>query len=121
MIGVTAMTLGADYGHAGHELAGAIELTPTHLTKRIRRLAGQDLVRREPSPEDRRGVLAVITREGRVRVQPAVETYTRAIRMHYLNRLSRQQMIALGDNCRRISASLSAARPVNTRRAAPRR
>jgi DNA-binding MarR family transcriptional regulator len=79
------------------------------------------LVRRAPSLDDWRGVTADITREGRARVQPAVETYTRAIRTHYLSRLSRQQMIALGDNCRRISASLSAARPVKTRRATPHR
>ncbi|MCV7001366.1 hypothetical protein [Mycolicibacterium alvei] len=71
---------------------------------------------RGSSPDDWRGVLAGITSEGRARAAPAVATYARALRTHYLDHLSRRQMIALGDTCRRISTSLRAAARPNSER-----
>lgn len=60
------------------------QLSPGHLlnetlvssgttTNRIDRLAAQGLVVRQPSPDDRRGVLVQLTEEGRVRVEAALE------------------------------------------------
>jgi DNA-binding MarR family transcriptional regulator len=91
------------------DLAALLRLTPSRVTHQIGRLETRGLVRRSPSPGDWRGVIADITGDGRARVRPAVETYTRVIRTHYLDRLTRRQMIALGDNCRRINTSLKAA------------
>lgn len=87
-------------------LARSLTLTPSRVTQQISRLESRGLVRRTSSPGDMRGVLAEITSQGRVRAKPAVETYAQAIRTQYLDRLSRRQMIALGDTCRRISAPL---------------
>jgi DNA-binding MarR family transcriptional regulator len=86
------------------DLAGALELTPTHLTKRIRRLTARELVRREPSPEDRRGVLAVITRDGREVTRHATVTYALGVQTHLIAPLSRPQVIAMEELCRRIGA-----------------
>lgn len=83
------------------DIAALLMLAPSRMTQQIGRLESQRLVRRTPNPDDWRGVLAEITAQGRERVRPAVQTYARAIRRHYLDHLPRQQMIALGDNCRR--------------------
>lgn len=88
------------------DLAEAFMLIPSRVTWQIRRLESQGLVRRDPSPIDRRGVRASITREGRTRAEAATTTYANGIRKHYLDQMTRQQLIALGDGCRRISAPL---------------
>jgi DNA-binding MarR family transcriptional regulator len=63
-------------------------------------------VRREASPDDGRGVLASITDLGREVVEDAMLTYARGVRDNFLTPLSRPQMAAMGENCRRISAAL---------------
>lgn len=84
------------------DLADTFVMAPSRVTQQIRRLQTQGLVSRSADPGDRRGVLATITPRGRSRLGPAVETYAREIRAHYLNHMSREQMIALGDSCRRV-------------------
>lgn len=83
------------------DLAKAFALAPSRVTSLIDHLEAQALVGRRPQPGDRRAVLAHITAEGRARFASAVVTYARGIRAHYLGQLSRQQVIALGDVCRR--------------------
>lgn len=84
---------------------------PSRVTRQIRRLELQGLVERGASPDDGRGVLASITDDGRVLVQQAMVTYGQGVRRHFLGRLSRPQMAAMGENCRRISVALRAGVP----------
>ncbi|WP_049792859.1 MarR family winged helix-turn-helix transcriptional regulator [Mycolicibacter sinensis] len=88
------------------DLAEAMVIAPSRLTELMRRMESQGLVRRSRSRADGRGVIASITLEGRARVRPAARTYAHAVRAFYLSQISRPQMIALGDNCRRISVPL---------------
>jgi DNA-binding MarR family transcriptional regulator len=88
------------------DMAAAFVLAPSRVTQHIRRLQSQGLVNRSPDPDDRRGMLTTITPNGRSRLGPALETYGRGIRAHYLNQMSRRQMIALGDSCQRIGTAL---------------
>jgi DNA-binding MarR family transcriptional regulator len=88
------------------DLAEALPSLPSRLTRQIRRLEGQGLVRRGQSPDDRRGVVATITDDGRAAVRRAMVTYAQGVRTHFLSQLSRAQMAAMGENCRRISAAL---------------
>lgn len=88
------------------DLAQMLVLRPSRLTEQMRRLESQGLVRRAPSTDDGRGVITSITREGRARVGPAAKAYTRQIRLHYLDQMSRQQMISFGESCRRIADAL---------------
>jgi len=83
------------------DLAEAFALAPSRVTQLIDRLEAQGLVGRNQHPQGRRVVLATITGEGRARLQSAIVTYARVVRLNYLDRLSRQQAIALGDACRR--------------------
>ena len=89
------------------DLAEALMSLPSRVTRQIRRLETQGLVR----PEDGRGVLAGITEEGRVAVRGAMATYGQGVRAHFLGRLSRAQIAAMGENCRRISVALKADTP----------
>jgi DNA-binding MarR family transcriptional regulator len=54
-------------------LLRATLVTSGTMTNRIDRLAAAGLVRREPDPRDRRGVLVTLTPEGRSRVDAALE------------------------------------------------
>jgi len=87
-------------------LGEAFALTPSRVTQHIARLESEGLVRRGPGPGDRRQVVAGITDPGRARLRPALAFYAKEIRRNYLEPLSRQQVIALGDACRRIAQRL---------------
>ncbi|ULN42383.2 MarR family transcriptional regulator [Mycolicibacterium crocinum] len=89
-------------------LAELLMVTPSALTQQIQRLERRRLVHREASSDDGRRVLATITRDGLRLTGASLETYARVVRAHFLDELSRNQMIALGDGCRRISARLKA-------------
>ena len=88
------------------DLAEALMSLPSRVTRQIRRLETQGLVQRTASPDDGRGVLATITVEGREAVRKAMVTYSEAVRAHFLGQLSRSQIAAMGENCRRISSAL---------------
>ena len=85
------------------ELGRRLGLSQPAAWRRVRRLEEAGLVRREASPEDGRGVLASITDQGREVVEVAMVTYSEAVRERFLGPLTRPQMSALGENCRRLS------------------
>lgn len=88
------------------DLADALPSLPSRLTRQIHRLEAQGLVRREASRDDRRGVVATITDDGRTAAHEAMVTYAQGVRTHFLGQLSRPQIAAMGENCRRISTAL---------------
>ncbi|HUO38310.1 MAG TPA: MarR family transcriptional regulator [Mycobacterium sp.] len=95
------------------DLAEGLLSLPSRITRQIRRLESQGLVKREASPDDGRGVLATITEEGRTVVGEAMMTYGQGVRAHFLGQLSRPQVAAMGENCRRINAALKGAPPTS--------
>jgi DNA-binding MarR family transcriptional regulator len=88
------------------DLADELMSLPSRVTRQIHRLETQRLVRRCSTPEDGRGVLAMITDDGRKRLHDALATYGSGVRTHFLGRLSRAQVAAVGENCRRIGVAL---------------
>lgn len=93
------------------DLAEGLMSLPSRVTRQIHRLEVQGLVHRGASPDDGRGVLANITTEGRDALTSAMQTYGAAVRVHFLDRLSRPQIAAMGENCRRISVGLKSGAP----------
>ena len=89
------------------DLAEKLLSLPSRVTRQIRRLEESGLVQREASPEDGRGVLASITEAGRAVVAEAMRTYAEGIRQNFIRPLTRPQISAMGENCRRISTALS--------------
>ena len=55
--------------------------------------------------------IVAITDEGRTAVREAMVTYGQGVRTHFLCRLSRPQIAAMGENCRRVSVALKTAAP----------
>lgn len=88
------------------DLAKAVVLMPGRVTQQVRRLEAQGLLRRTTSERDRRSVIAQITPTGRSRLRSALRTYAGWVRTYYLNPLSRRQISAVGDSCRRVSTAL---------------
>ena len=57
------------------ELSRSAMVTTGGMTKRLDRLEGAGLIRREPDPGDRRGKLIALTDEGRALIDAAVEAH----------------------------------------------
>lgn len=102
------LTKSADGSGRMGDLAGALAATRRQMTKRIDRLEARGLVQREGDPQDRRGVVAVVTDDGRDMVDRARISYTRAVVTHLLGPLSARQMNTIAENCWRIRQALSA-------------
>ena len=93
------------------DIAEALMSLPSGVTRQIRRLEKQGLVARGVSPGDGRSVLASITPQGREALGAAMKSYGGAVRTHFLDSLTRPQILAIGENCRRISAGLKSGAP----------
>jgi DNA-binding MarR family transcriptional regulator len=93
------------------DLAEQLLSLPSRVTRQIRRLETAGLVRREASPDDRRGVLASITGAGRAAVADAMATYVEGVREGFLRPLTRPQVASMGENSRRLSAAMRASGP----------
>lgn len=64
---------GAPYALSPGQLAAQTLVTSGTVTNRVDRLEARGLVRREPDPNDRRGVRVLLTDEGQARVDGAIE------------------------------------------------
>jgi len=79
------------------ELADALLLSPSGLTRRLDGLVGAGLVERVKCPTDRRGAYAVLTDAGRARLHQVAPDHVEQVRRHFVDRLDRGQLEALAD------------------------
>lgn len=77
------------------ELATAIDLSQSGLTRLLDRMAEAHLVERRPCPSDRRGAYAIITPVGKAKLEIATLTYLRGIDEHFMQHLSEDDVDAL--------------------------
>ena len=78
------------------DLAERLHLSPSGLTRRIDGLVRAAMVRREQAPDDRRVILAVLTPEGRRRIEEAAPDHVESVRRRLFDHLSRTQIKELG-------------------------
>ncbi|WP_080730805.1 MarR family transcriptional regulator [Rhodococcoides fascians] len=97
------------------ELADGVLSSRSRLTHQIRRMEVQDMVTRSTCVDDGRGVLAVITEEGRRRLAEAAPTHVRSVRRHLVDLLSPEELEVLGTIFEKVDAAM------DTSAAAPRR
>ena len=71
------------------ELADAIVLSPTAMSRFVDRLERDGYVRREPDPDDRRALQVTITGEGRALLRRMWPVYERGIEEHFEAHLGR--------------------------------
>ena len=95
------------------DLAGAVLISRSGLTRLVDRLVAEGLVRREPAPHDARGTFAVLTDTGYERLRAATPTHLRGVGGYVIDRVSPDQLRALGEACNLIAA------PDDDRPAAP--
>jgi DNA-binding MarR family transcriptional regulator len=77
------------------ELAGALLLSRSGLTRLVDRLAREGLVERERCEDDARGYFAVITDAGRHKLEGARPAHWAGVREHFLRHLSDADLDAL--------------------------
>lgn len=71
-----------------HELADAVVLSRSGLTRLVDRLHKAGLVQRERCPEDGRGQFAVLSRSGTAALRRAWPVYANSIREHFARHLT---------------------------------
>jgi DNA-binding MarR family transcriptional regulator len=74
------------------DLARRLHLSPSGITRRIDGMVKQALVAREPSTEDRRVMLAVLTPKGKALLEAAAPDHVDGVRRHFMDHLSRTQI-----------------------------
>jgi len=79
------------------ELADALLLSPSGLTRRLDGLVSSGLVERAKCPTDRRGAYAVLTDAGRQRMAQVAPEHVQQVRRRFVDRLDRDQLEALAD------------------------
>ncbi|GMA86007.1 hypothetical protein GCM10025868_12570 [Angustibacter aerolatus] len=62
-------------------------------------------VRREPSPNDARGVYAVLTDAGHARLRRAAPTHLRGVTTYVLDQATPEELEALGTACSKAAAA----------------
>lgn len=85
------------------ELAQAVLLSKSGLTRLVDRMEGAGLVERQPCDEDGRGIRAVLTEAGMQRLRDAAPTHIDGVRRHFLQRLSADEVAVLADALTRLA------------------
>ena len=88
-----------------HELARAVVLSRSGLTRLVDRLEAAGLLRREPCADDRRGAFAVLTPEGRAAQLRSWPVYSRAIAEHFARHLADEEARTLTEALERVFAA----------------
>ena len=69
------------------QLADRAMVSRSRLTHHVNRMEAQGLVTRQACPTDRRGAFAVLTAEGRARVEDAAPTHLAGVRRLFIDRV----------------------------------
>ena len=78
------------------ELADSVAQSRSRTTHTIARLENAGLVAREASPDDGRGVLALLTAAGLTRLQEAAHTHVNGVRAYLVDAVSADAFHAIG-------------------------
>jgi DNA-binding MarR family transcriptional regulator len=78
-----------------HELAEAILLSKSGLTRLVDRMVDAGYVAREQCPSDRRGLLAVLTPEGKAMLRKAAPTHLQGIEDHFASLVDAREAAVL--------------------------
>jgi DNA-binding MarR family transcriptional regulator len=79
------------------DLAARLHLSPSGLTRRLDGLVERGFVSREPSPDDRRAIYAVLTGEGMQALERAAPGHVRSVRREFFDHLSPEQVCQLAE------------------------
>src|SRR5688500_14105529 len=86
------------------ELADAVLLSRSGLTRLVERLERDGLLSRADCPGDARGSFAVLTKTGLARLDEARKTHLSGVRERFLGQFSDDELERMADNWRRLLA-----------------
>jgi len=89
------LSTASQWGLRLQDLADAINLSQSGLTRMLDRMAEEGLVERRPCPGDRRGLFAKITEAGQAKLHAAMPVYLRVLDQNFLRHLSCEEVAAL--------------------------
>lgn len=89
------------------ELGERLAMSASGLSRRVSRMEHAGLVERRPCPDDRRGVLVVLTGLGDRRYRKALPVHLRGVEEHFLNHLSQEESETLRTVFERVLCGLS--------------
>jgi DNA-binding MarR family transcriptional regulator len=89
------------------ELADAVVLTRSGLTRLVDRLEGRGLVERRECPGDARGFLAALTDEGLRRFEEAHPAHVAGVRRLFLDRLDGKELRQLAAVWERVAPGVT--------------
>lgn len=90
------------------DLATALQLSPSGLTRRLDGLVTTGLVERVASPSDRRVMFAALTPTGHTKLVEAAPDHVASVRNRFFKGLTDGQVTALGDIFEMVRANLTA-------------
>ena len=90
------------------DLARAIALSPSGLSKLLDRMAAAGLIRRDPDPDDARAAFASITPRGRELVEAARESHHALLRETFAAALTDRDLADLARIMRRMDTAIGA-------------
>ena len=90
------------------DLAVALQLSPSGLTRRLDGLVSTGLVERVASPADRRVMFAALTPAGRAKLEETAPDHVASVRKRFFKGLSRDQVRELGDIFETVRSNISA-------------
>jgi DNA-binding MarR family transcriptional regulator len=90
------------------DLAGELRLSPSGLTRRLDGLVKAGLVSRQPSHDDRRVMLAVLTEAGYELLVQAAPHHVEGVRRHFIDLLTPDEVAALASGFRKVRDHLAA-------------
>ena len=88
------------------ELAALANSSPSRLSHAVARLQERGWIRREPTPKDGRGTVAVLTDAGWDMLVRTAPGHVTAVREHLFDRLTPEQVRTLGEICAAVLAGL---------------
>lgn len=94
-----------------HDLAERAAISPSSLSRLLERLVDDGLVDRVPTPNDGRGALAVLTKDGRRRYRDAVPVFRRAVQGVFASHLTDTDVAALQRVLPKLAPDLRLAGP----------
>ncbi|MBB4932632.1 DNA-binding MarR family transcriptional regulator [Lipingzhangella halophila] len=89
------------------ELAVIVNGSQSRLSHVVGRLERRDWVRREPCPDDGRATNAVLTKEGRAKVEASAPGHVEAVRRRVFDALTPEQVAQLRDIARSVHGRLA--------------
>jgi DNA-binding MarR family transcriptional regulator len=90
------------------DLAEKLRLSPSGLTRRLDGLVKSGVVSREPSADDRRVMLAVLTAQGFELLQQAAPQHVASVRRHLIDQLTSAEVRSVGSAFGKVRDALSA-------------